>query len=203
MADARSASVSAASGPVTQPVLNPTFVRLPKSVHEFISRWAENAYPNEGCGLLMGRFSKDGGKHAVRLEPLENILLKVKRSFAELAASDDAGKDPRSLAAQDARLSTLPAERFDKPERGFAFDPAEYNKVVLDSEREGLDVIGVVHTHPDHPPRPSKIDESQPFLAQWSNIIVSVQQGHTLEMKSWFRETDDQLFSEEEVRIAD
>jgi proteasome lid subunit RPN8/RPN11 len=166
-----------------------TFVQLPKAVHDFISRWAEAAYPNEGCGLLIGRFAKGGGKEAVRLTPLRNILVDVKQS-----ADGEA-------AAQDVRLSTLPTERFDKPERGFAFDPAEYNREVMKAEGEGLDVIGIVHTHPDHPPRPSAIDASQPFLAQWSNIIVSVEKGKTRDMKSWFRETDDQPFDEEDLRI--
>jgi len=174
---------------------SPTFISIPKSVHEFISRWAESTYPNEGCGLLIGRFIKGGGKEAVRLTPLENILVKLKSS---LAGTPDA----QGAAAQDVRLSTLPAERVGKPETGFAFDPSEYNKVVMASESESLDVIGVVHTHPDHPARPSKIDESQPFLAQFSNIIVAVDQGRTREMASWYRETDGIPFTAEDIRVT-
>lgn len=176
---------------------SPTFVVIPNAVHEFISRWAESAYPNEGCGLLIGRFAKGGGKEAVRLAPLENILVKVKSSFSDAAATD-----ARGVAAKDVRLSTLPSERVGKPETGFAFDPAEYNRVVMAAERENLDVIGVVHTHPDHPARPSKIDESQPFLAQFSNIIVAVDNGRTREMASWFRDTDGIPFTAEDIRIA-
>jgi proteasome lid subunit RPN8/RPN11 len=73
---------------------------------------------------------------------------------------------------------------------------------MLAAEKEGLDVVGVIHTHPDHPPRPSKIDESQPFLANWSNIIVSVQKGKTADMKSWFRDADDRPFDEEAIQIS-
>lgn len=167
----------------------PTFVSIPKVIHESIARWAEKSYPHEGCGLLIGRFAKGGEKEAVRLATLENILLKAKTEVAD-------------KNAQDSRLSTLPPERHNRPEVGFAFDPGEYNKVVMAAERENLDVIGVVHTHPDHPPRPSKIDESQPFLAQFSNIIVAVEKGHTREMKSWFRETDGIPFSEEDIRVT-
>ncbi len=161
-----------------------TFISIPKAVHDFISRWAETSYPNEGCGLLIGNFVKGGGKEAVRLTPLENILVK------------------RTVATQDVRVSTLPAERVGRPETGFAFDPSEYNQVVMAAERESLDVIGVVHTHPDHPARPSKIDESQPFLAQFSNIIVAVDKGHTREMASWYRDTDGIPFTAEDIRIA-
>jgi proteasome lid subunit RPN8/RPN11 len=79
-------------------------------------------------------------------------------------------------------------------------NPDEFNRETIRAEKEGLDVVGVIHTHPDHPPRPSQIDASQPFLAMWSNIIVAVKQGRCEAMKSWFRDSDDQPFLEEEIR---
>jgi proteasome lid subunit RPN8/RPN11 len=166
-------------------VPNPTYVRIPKAVYEFIARWAEKAYPHEGCGLLIGRFAKDGGKEVVRLAELTNLAKRVEPG-----------------AQQDVRFSTLPAER---REHGggteFVMSPDDFNRETLKAEKEGFDVVGVIHTHPDHPPRPSAIDASQPFLAQWSNIIVAVDKGRTREMKSWFRETDDLPFTEESLRI--
>lgn len=164
----------------------PSLVTLPKQIYEEISRWADKAYPHEGCGLLIGHM-KGQKKDVVRFAPLTNIGLNYV---------------PTSLWSnpiEDVRLSTLPDSR-KGPNAGkteFAMDPNEFNRETLKAEKEGLDIIGVVHTHPDHPPRPSAIDSSQPFLAQWSNIIVSVEKGKTKEMKSWFRETDDQPFSEE------
>lgn len=156
----------------------PTFVDIPRSLYDSIARWAESAYPHEGCGLLIGRFEKDGAKRVVELKTLKNKLL------------------------EGTVAVTLPAERQNRPEIGFSFDPTEFNNATLAAEKDGFDVVGVIHTHPDHPPRPSKIDESQPFLAYWSNIIVSVQKGKTAEMKSWFRETDDVPFVEEALKIS-
>jgi len=156
-----------------------TFVRIPPDIYQIISNWAETAYPQEGCGLLIGRF--DGpGKNVVRFAQLSNELLKK----------------------QGAASPTLPSERqgLGKGKTEFVMSPDEFNRETLQAEREGLDVIGVVHTHPDHPPRPSVVDASQPFLAQWSNIIVAVEKGKTKEMKSWFRQTDDEPFVEEEIR---
>lgn len=139
------------------------------------------AYPNEGCGLLIGRFDKNR-KNVVRFAPLTNELLQKKLTNA----------------------STLPQERQGENagKTEFVMDPEEFNRETLKAEKEGLDVVGVVHTHPDHPPRPSQVDASQPFLAQWSNIIVAVEKGKTKEMKSWFRELDDQPFSEEEIKVV-
>jgi proteasome lid subunit RPN8/RPN11 len=163
----------------------PLHLALPKSVYDFIASWADQAYPHEGCGLLIGRFEKNQ-KSVVRFAPLSNRLL-----------------DTTTGRMSDDRFSTLPENR-KGPGAGkteFVMDPDQFNRESLKAEKEGLDVVGVVHTHPDHPPRPSQIDASQPFLAQWSNIIVAVEKGKTREMKSWFRETDDQPFSEEEIRI--
>ncbi len=157
-----------------------TFVSIPGPVYDVIARWAEKAYPHEGCGLLIGRFSK-GAKHVVRLAPLTNELLVKTVTGAP----------------------TLPNERqgAGAGKTEFVMNPAEFNSETLKAEKEGLDVVGVIHTHPDHPPRPSKIDESQPFLAQWSNIIVAVHKAKTVDMKSWFRELDNEPFVEEEIRV--
>ena len=160
-----------------------TVVAIPKAVHDGISRWAEKAYPKEGVGLLIGHFSKGGVKDVVRLAPLTNEL----------------------LVKTVTNMPTLPSERqgAGAGKTEFVMSPSEFNRETLKAEKEGLDVVGVVHTHPDHPPRPSKIDESQPFLAQWSNIIVAVHQGKTVDMKSWFRETDGVPFVEEKVVIKE
>jgi proteasome lid subunit RPN8/RPN11 len=162
----------------------PSLVTLPKQIYEEISRWADKAYPHEGCGLLIGHM-KGQKKDVVRFAPLTNKVL-------------NSAPDKRS-AVDEARFSTLPDQRKQAGagKTEFVMDPEEFNRETLKAEKDGLDVVGILHTHPDHPPRPSAIDASQPFLAQWSNIIVSVEKGKTKEMKSWFRETDDQPFSEE------
>ena len=68
------------------------------------------------------------------------------------------------------------------------------------AEKENLDVVGLYHTHPDHPPRPSPTDESQPMLSGWINVIVAVHGGKFKEAKAWLR--DDELKPFAEVPIA-
>jgi proteasome lid subunit RPN8/RPN11 len=155
-------------------------VLISPAIYNTISAWAEAAYPHEGCGLLIGRFEQNGIKKVERFAPLTNELLTKGGSQAP----------------------TLPKERqgAGAGKTEFVMSPDEFNRETLKAEKEGLDVVGVVHTHPDHPPRPSQIDASQPFLAQWSNIIVSVEKGKTKEMKSWFRDVDDHPFVEEAIR---
>jgi proteasome lid subunit RPN8/RPN11 len=159
-----------------------TTVVLPKDVYNTISAWAEKAYPKEGVGLLIGNFSGPV-KKVVRLAPLTNELV--------VKVIENAPTLPQNRQGQGAGGTE------------FVMSPSEFNRETLKAEKEGLDVVGVIHTHPDHPARPSQIDASQPFLAQWSNIIVSVEKGKTKDLKSWYRETDNIPFDEEEVKIAE
>jgi proteasome lid subunit RPN8/RPN11 len=72
--------------------------------------------------------------------------------------------------------------------------------VQLAAEKRNLDVVGLYHTHPDHPPRPSLTDMSQPMLAGWVNVIASVHGGKFKEAKAWWREEDQRPF--EEARLV-
>jgi proteasome lid subunit RPN8/RPN11 len=78
----------------------------------------------------------------------------------------------------------------------FSFSPQEFAQAQLAAEKEKLDVVGIYHTHPDHPPRPSKTDEGQPMLAGWINVIASVHGGKFKEAKAWWREDDKNPFTE-------
>ena len=78
----------------------------------------------------------------------------------------------------------------------FSFSPQEFMAAQLASEKENLDIVGIYHTHPDHPPRPSLTDASQPMLAGWINVIASVHGGKFKEAKAWWREDDKNPFVE-------
>jgi proteasome lid subunit RPN8/RPN11 len=82
----------------------------------------------------------------------------------------------------------------------FTFDPQEFAKAQLAADQGNLDVVGIYHTHPDHPPRPSKTDESQPMLSGWVNVIASVHGGKFKEAKAWWREDDGIPFTETELQ---
>jgi proteasome lid subunit RPN8/RPN11 len=66
--------------------------------------------------------------------------------------------------------------------------------------RRGLDVLGVFHSHPDHPNRPSEFDRD--WAMPWfSYIITSVHTGKAAGSRSW-RLTDDRMqFIEEDLQV--
>ena len=83
----------------------------------------------------------------------------------------------------------------------FSFSPKEFMEAQRKAEAGKLDVVGIFHTHPDHPPRPSATDAGQPMLAGWINVIVSVHGGKFKEAKAWWRDDDAVPFTETTLRV--
>ena len=65
--------------------------------------------------------------------------------------------------------------------------------------RLGMDVLGVFHSHPDHPNRPSEFDREW-ALPWFSYLITSVNQGEAVESRCWRLSDDRQQFSEEQIQ---
>jgi len=71
-----------------------------------------------------------------------------------------------------------------------------------EAERRGLQVVGVFHSHPDHPAQPSETDRAL-ALPWFSYIITSVQGGRANESRSWRLLDDRTGFSEEALVIGE
>ena len=147
-------------------------------------------YPREVCGIVLGRPQDQGSDfHRVaRVEILSNIL--------------EAQHAARLESLVQAGLIALPKERLERSGAfEFAIDPQEHCQKILKAEREGLDQIGVFHSHPDHPAVPSATDAAQPFLSGWSNLIVSIHDGKFKAARSWYRKSEGDPFQEQKIFI--
>jgi proteasome lid subunit RPN8/RPN11 len=125
----------------------------------------EQAYPEEGAGLLVGvRMGEE--KRVGTLLPLTNTR-------------EDASRHNRYL-----------------------LDPQDYLKGEMEAARLGLDVLGVFHSHPDHPNQPSEFDRE--WAMPWfSYVITSIQQGKAVESRSWLLAEDRSTFLEETIEEKD
>ncbi len=83
----------------------------------------------------------------------------------------------------------------------YLFTPEDYLKAEMEAERLGLSLIGVFHSHPDHPNRPSEFDRewAQPYF---SYVITSVRSGKALESRSWRLAEDRSEFQEEQITLT-
>jgi proteasome lid subunit RPN8/RPN11 len=76
--------------------------------------------------------------------------------------------------------------------------PQEYLQAEIAAELLGLNLIGVFHSHPDHPNEPSEFDRewAQPFF---SYVITSVNDGKAIGSRSWRLVEDRSKFEEEKI----
>jgi len=86
--------------------------------------------------------------------------------------------------------------------RRFKIDPTDYQAAEQYATANGLDILGVYHSHPLHPAVPSDTDlqSAVPFL---SYIILSVHGTVVDAVTSWQLDLDTGEFYEESLRICE
>ena len=77
----------------------------------------------------------------------------------------------------------------------------DYLRGELEAARQSLDLVGVFHSHPDHPAEPSVFDRDH-ALPNFSYIITSVHAGKAIESRSWKLREDRTAFDEEKLVIG-
>jgi proteasome lid subunit RPN8/RPN11 len=123
----------------------------------------EGAYPEEGAGLLIGRFEEDR-KRVASVVPLANRREQLSRR------------------------------------NRYLLDPDEYISAESEAERQGLEVLGIFHSHPDHPNFPSEFDREWAWPL-FSYLITSVWSGKSGESRAWHLVEDRSGFAEEQLVI--
>ncbi len=83
--------------------------------------------------------------------------------------------------------------------RRFEISPLDYLKAEQHAEAKNLILLGVYHSHPNHPSIPSEHDRvvAQPFF---SYIILSVSENELVSIQSWVLNEEFQ-FEEEKVLV--
>ena len=99
------------------------------------------------------------------------------------------------------RLARAANERVDTRRRRFVISPETYLEVESEAIREGLDIIGIYHSHPEAPAAPSEFDREHAFPGL-SYVIVSVRDGRAAEIASWTLRDDRTRFDPEPLEAA-
>jgi proteasome lid subunit RPN8/RPN11 len=83
----------------------------------------------------------------------------------------------------------------------FLIRPEEMMRGEKYARERSLDVVGIYHSHPDEPAVPSNYDLERAWPT-YSYIVVSVEQGSAVDLRSWEMELDRSRFNKEEISPA-
>ena len=78
----------------------------------------------------------------------------------------------------------------------YNMDPLDMLKAEREFEGSPWEIIGIYHSHPDHPSRPSQTDTDAAFEA-YSYVIISVEKGKVARSQSWVLNDAEKKFYEE------
>ncbi len=84
----------------------------------------------------------------------------------------------------------------------YVISPDDYRSAEKSAARSGLDIVGIYHSHPDHPARPSPTDLETATFPGYSYVIVSVRHGRAAELTAWTLAPDRSEFVNDEILQA-
>ncbi len=83
----------------------------------------------------------------------------------------------------------------------YEIDPGELLRIEKEAKREGQTILGIYHSHPDHPSSPSEFDRKRGWSG-YSYVIISVDSEGRTEVRSWTFDEDDEPFREERIAVV-
>ncbi len=139
---------------------------LARRLRAEVARIAREDYPREACGTLIGR----------RDQRAEGSLVEV----LTLTHGDNLNIEARNASAHDR----------------YTLDPAHLVRAEAAACAQGLEVVGIWHTHPDQLAVPSELDRKNAW-GGWCYLIASVTSGGEVDLRSW--RLDGVRFREERI----
>jgi proteasome lid subunit RPN8/RPN11 len=134
-------------------------VKIINSTYDEIIKHAESGYPEEVCGVIIGK----------------------NRSVTNF-------KECRNLNRERAR------DRYD-------LDPLSFKEADDWARLNGMEILGIYHSHPDHPSRPSIFDRERAW-PDWLYIIISIQHGKYNDARAWVINDYSSPFVEEKIELV-
>ncbi len=135
---------------------------------------------------------------AISKELLDQIHAHGENAYPEEGAGFLIGEDGRVENILPLENSREDGARHNR----FLITPEDYLHAELTADKLRRSLIGVFHSHPDHPNRPSEYDRewAQPLF---SYIITTVNEGKAIESRSWRLLEDRSKFEEETIQLSE
>ena len=135
------------------------------SVLTDIRQHGADAYPEEGCGFLLGTVTDAGVNRVAAIRRATNRHPEWRTRRYQLTADD-------------------------------------YREADAAAQEQGLDVVGVYHSHPDHPAEPSETDLDEATFPGYTYVIVAVHDGTPEDLTAWTLAPDRSEFRREDIAVS-
>ena len=149
-------------------------VKIYRSAYLGMARDAESGYPHEVCGVMIGQ--KDTVTHFRKCANL------VADESVETAFKETGNIDSKRLKDR------------------YELDPRSYIEADSWARENGLEILGIYHSHPDHPSIPSETDR-QVASPGWAYIIFSITRGKLADARIWYIDEEDFQFEERKFEV--
>ncbi len=153
-------------------------IYLSRTQVQQIETHAQQTYPEECCGLLLGTIARDHQRVIEVRETDNDWTPTMIEGFEHRPSSDH-----QSLSRKNR----------------FSIAPYVLLQVQKEIRDRNLNIIGIYHSHPDHPAIPSAFDREIAW-PDYSYLIASLRQGKVTAIKSW-KLQENQKFKPEKIKI--
>src|ERR1700704_4320194 len=154
-------------------------LRIEYADYEALRAHGEETYPNECCGVLLGKNIAGEGDSAAAMNSAATV-----NTVQEIVRAGNT--------------------RTDSAHNRYNIAPQELVKIQRQARGLGLDIVGFYHSHPDHPAQWSTTDFAEAHWLGCSYIITSIEHGKAATTNSFLlRGTgeEDKRFEDEPIQI--
>lgn len=152
-------------------------LKLTQEQQQQMYHHAQNTYPEECCGLLLGSVDSHRETTVVEIWETDNVWEAENQLFAPF-------------------YPETTGQELNKHNR-FMIHPAVLLKAQKYARNENLSIVGIYHSHPDESPVPSEFDCAIAWDT-YSYLIMSVKAGKVVDCRSWVLNEQEQ-FQEETI----
>ena len=128
-------------------------LKLKKSDYQKIVEYCKNIFPNEACGLLAGT--------------TENEVATISNSSVNYEIVY-----PKTIIKTITKIYLL--SNMDASSNHYSMNPEEQLKAVKDARKNGAEIIGSFHSHPNSPAIPSAEDKRLAYNPDMEYLILSL-----------------------------
>lgn len=127
---------------------------------------------------------------------LERLIRLARKGYPHEVCGLLVGRE-RDLRTQIDRVTSARNLARDRPADRYLLDPDDFLAADIAARRAGREIVGIWHTHPDHPARPSPTDLASAWPG-YTYLILSVRRDGVADVTAW--QLDGDRFVERRVQ---